>query len=263
MRTGTLVTATRIGFAARGVMYLLIAYFALSAGRAEDGAEALRHLESGSGRVLLGITAIGFLAYGVWRLSEAALDSEGHGSGAKGIAVRIGSAVSGLIHLGLSAYAAKLALGKPAGSGGSNTEEGAATAMSLPGGEMLLLVAAGALLLAGLYQFVNAVRLKFRRHLDPRVADKAWIAWVGRLGYAARGVVFVLIGIFFLRAFDHGNAAEAGGVGDALASLPGALDTLVAAGLLMFGLFSLVEARYRRISNPRLVERLQNAAPAG
>ncbi len=257
MRTGTFVTATRIGFAARGIMYLLIAYFALTAGLAEDGAEALHHLETGWGRILLGIMAVGFVAYGIWRLSEAVMDSEGHGSDAKGIAVRAGGGVSGLIHLGLSVYAAKLALGKPSGSGGSSTEEGAATALSMPGGEIVLGIAAGALFLMGLYQFVNAVQLKFRRHLDQRVANRPWVAWAGRLGYAARGVVFVLIGVFFWRAMESANAAEAGGMGDALA---GTLHTVVAAGLLLFGLFSLVEARYRHITNPRLLERLERAA---
>ena len=260
MHTETLVTATRIGFAARGVMYLLIAYFALTAGLAENGTEALRHLESGWGKLLLGIMAIGFLAYGVWRISEAFIDSEGHGSDAKGLAVRAGGAVSGLIHLGLCLYAAKLALGKPAGSGGSNTQESAATAMSMPGGEIIMGVAAAALLLVGLYQFVSAVRLKFRKHLDQRVANKSWVAWIGHAGYAARGVVFVLIGSFLWRAMESENAAHAGGIDKALASLPGAMNTVVAVGLLMFGLFSLIEARYRRISNPRLIERIGHAA---
>jgi hypothetical protein len=260
MRTGTFVTATRIGFAARGIMYLLVAYFALSTGLAEDGAEALGHLETGAGRVLLALMAVGFMAYGVWRLSEAFIDSEGHGSDAKGIALRAGGAVSGLIHLSLSVYAAKLSLGTQAGSPGSGTEEGAATALSLPGGELLVGIAAAALFLMGLYQFINAVQLKFRRHLDQRVANRPWVAWAGRLGYAARGVVFVLIGIFFWRAMERADAAEAGGMGEALASLPSSLHTIVAIGLLMFGLFSLVEARYRHITNPRLLERLEHGA---
>lgn len=256
MPTGTLVTATRIGFAARGIMYLLVAYFALTVSLSEDGAQALEHLQTGLGRILLGLMAVGFLAYSAWRLSEAFLDGEGHGSNAKGIAIRLGGAVSGLVHLGLSVYAAKLAAGTGRSKGsGETTEENAAMVLSLPGGEIILAVAAGVLVLVGLYQFVRAVRLSFLKHLDQRVASRPWVAWTGRAGYAARGVIFVLIGVLLWRSMQSENASEAGGMGEALSSLPGAIYTIVATGLLLFGLFSLIEARYRHINNPRLLAR--------
>src|SRR5687768_4061346 len=70
---------TRIGFAARGLMYVLIGYFALRWGQAEEGTQAIAHLAQGSGKLLLGLMAIGFAAYGVWRVAEALIDSEGHG----------------------------------------------------------------------------------------------------------------------------------------------------------------------------------------
>jgi hypothetical protein len=250
------VTATRIGFLARGVMYLLVAYLALEFGRAADGSEALRYLDGGPGRILLAGIAVGFLAYGAWRALDAAVDGECHGTTAKGVAKRLGGAVSGLIHIGLGVYAARLALGGGA-DGGDGTRQGAAAALGMPGGEVLLGAAAVALVAAGLHQFVGAAKLRFLRHLDPGVAGRAWIAWAGRAGYAARGVVFTLIGIFLFRALLEGSAAEAGGMGEALASLPRALQTLVAVGLLLFGLFSLVEARWRRIGNPRLLGRLE------
>lgn len=260
MPSATFVTATRIGFAARGLMYLLVAYFALTVGLSEDGAEALEHLRSGWGRILLAVMALGFLSYGAWRLTEAFVDGEGNGSNAKGIVIRIAGAVSGLVHLGLSIYAVKLAAGIGGSKGGGDgPEEKAATALSLPGGEIILAVAAGALVLMGIFQFVRAVRLGFLKHLDQRIASRSWVAWAGRAGYSARGVIFVLIGVFLWRAMQSENAAEAGGMGEALASLPGALYTIVAIGLLLFGLFSLIEARYRHISNPRLLARIKAA----
>jgi hypothetical protein len=230
-------------------MYLLVAYFALTFGLAQDGSEALKQLETGLGRVLLGVMALGFTAYGAWRLSEAFMDSAGHGTSAKGLAKRIGGGVSGLIHLGLSFSTCKLALGLGS-DGGDSTEQGASTALGMAGGEWVLGLAAVAVVVVGLYQFVSAIKLGFLKHLDRRVAGKAWIKWAGRAGFAARGVVFVLIGIFFWRAMMTESAAQAGGMGDAIASLPATAQTVVAAGLLMFGVFSLIEARYRSINSP-------------
>ena len=120
----------------------------------------------------------------------------------------------------------------------------------MAGGEWALGIVAVAVVAVGLYQFVSAIKLGFLKHLDPRVAGKAWIKWAGRAGFAARGVVFVLVGIFFWRAMMTESAAQAGGMGDAIAALPATAQTVVAAGLLMFGVFSLIEARYRSIDNP-------------
>jgi Domain of Unknown Function (DUF1206) len=259
LTANTIETMTRIGFAARGVMYILIGYLALRLGRTEDGAGALEWMSSGGGRIVLAAMAAGFLAYAIWRLSEAAIDSEGHGSGAKGIAVRLGGAVSGVIHLALAWLALTLAMGG-SGGGGDTAEQGASTALALPGGEAALAVAAAILLATGAYQLIKAIRLGFLKHIDPAVAGKPWIAWLGRAGYLARGVVFVVMANFLWRASRRSDAEAAGGMDQALDALPETLQILVAAGLLMFGVFSLVEARYRRINNPDVIARLKQAA---
>jgi hypothetical protein len=261
----SLETFTRIGFAARGLMYLIIGYLALRFGRAEGNEGALATLAEGSGKLLLGIMALGFVAYGVWRLSEALVDTEGHGSDAKGRAARIGGALSGVIHLGLAIVAANLAFGRGGGSaagGGSGAEQGAATALALPGGAALLLVAGAGLIGAGLWQLVRAAKADFLRHLDGRAAGQPLVMWLGRAGYAARGIVFVIIGWSLLQAGLSDRAAEAGGMSQALGSLSGPLLAAVALGLLLFGLFSFVEARYRRINDPNVVARLKGAVRA-
>ncbi|HEX8401187.1 MAG TPA: DUF1206 domain-containing protein [Allosphingosinicella sp.] len=251
---------TRIGFAARGLMYLIIGYLALRFGQTESGEGALATLAQGSGKLLLGIMALGFAAYGVWRLSEALVDTEGHGSDAKGSAARIGGALSGIIHIGLAIVAANLASGGGGSGGGqSGAEQGAATALALPGGPLLLLVAGAVLIGTGLWQLVKAVKADFLRHLDGRVANQAWVMWLGRAGYAARGIVFVIIGWSLLQAGLSESAAPAGGMEQALGSLSGALLSGVALGLLLFGLFSFVEARYRRINDPNVAARLRGA----
>ena len=251
MNVGKLEAITRAGFAARGIMYLLIGFLALSAGRGEDGSGALRYLDSGSGRILLALMAIGFFGYGFWRLLEAAMDTQGHGTDAKGVVVRIGGAVSGFIHFALGLLAAKLAFGNGGGGGGSSSsEEGAQTALGLPGGWVLVAVAAAVLVGVGLYQLAKAYKADFLKHLQPTAARQDWVKWTGRAGYAARGIVFAIMGWFLWQAAQQAQASEAGDMGAALTSLPGTLQAIVAAGLMLFGLFSLVEARFRRIDNP-------------
>ena len=252
------VTMTRVGFAARGIMYLLIGYLSLRVGRSEDGAGAMEYLDSGAGKVLLALMAVGFFAYAAWRLLEAWLDSEGHGSDGKGTAARLGGAASGIMHLALAFTAAKLASGS--GSSGGGAEGGAATALSFPGGQTLLVAAAALLLVAGLYQFAKAAKADFLRHLDPEAARQPWVKLAGRGGYAARGVVFVIMAWFLWQAGRQDSASKAGDMGEALASLPATLQMLVAAGLFLFGVFSLVEARYRRINDPQVMERLNGMA---
>ena len=250
---------TRLGFAARGVMYVLIGYLAIETGRAESGTGILDYLSGGAGRLVLALMAIGFIGYAIWRLSEAMIDSEGNGTDAKGIAVRAGGGVSGLIHFGLGLYAFALALDMQAGGGGSGgAEKGAAAALDLPGGPILLTIAAAALFGTGLYQLVKAVRLGFLDHLDREAARQAWVHWVGRAGYGARGIVFLIMGWFLWRAAESARAEQAGDMDQALAALPSILQWIVAAGLLLFGLFSFVEARYRRINNPDVIARLKS-----
>jgi hypothetical protein len=207
--------------------------------------------------------ALGFLAYGVWRLSEALVDTEGHGSDAKGGAARAGGAVSGIVHVGLAFLAANLAWGRGGGGGDGGAEQGAATALSLPGGSVLLLIIGAILIGTGLWQIVKAVRADFLRHLEGRAAGEAWVMWLGRAGYAARGIVFVVSGWFFIQAGLSSDADEAGGMEEVLSSLSGGLLSAVAFGLVLFGLFSLVEARYRRINDPNVLARLKGAASAG
>lgn len=252
-------TLTRIGFAARGIMYMLIGYLALRLGRTEDGAGALEWMSSGGGRIVLIAMAIGFLAYAVWRLSEAAIDSEGHGSSAKGVAVRLGGAASGVIHLGLAWLALTLAMGGDGGNG-DTAEQGASTALALPGGQVALAAAAAILLATGAYQLIKAIKLGFLKHIDPSVAGKPWIAWLGRAGYLTRGVVFVVMANFLWRASRRSSAEAAGGMDQAMDAMPASVQILVAAGLLMFGIFSLVEARYRRITDPQVLNRLRHMA---
>lgn len=254
----TIELLTRVGFAARGVMYMLIGYLALRLERTEDGAGALTWLSSSGGRSLLIVMAVGFLAFAVWRLSEAVIDSERNGQDAKGVVVRLGGAVSGMIHLSLFWLALTLGMGT-GGEQADTAERGASAALALPGGEIALALVGAILLATGAVQFVKAVKLGFLKHIDPAVARKPWIAWLGRAGYLARGTVFIVMAGFLWTAGRQSSAEAAGGMNQALDAMPASLQALVAAGLFMFGIFSLVEARFRRIESTDALDQLRRA----
>ncbi|MDQ1231089.1 DUF1206 domain-containing protein [Sphingomonas sp. SORGH_AS_0879] len=238
-----LTNLTRIGFATRGLLYIVIAVLILRTGRAEDPSGALEYLGKGGGQFLLGVMAAGLVAYGIWRLADAALDIERHGSDRKGIAERAGAGVSGIVHLFLAWQAVQLMRG--AALSGDGTRQGTETALELPGGWALVLVGAAVLALLGVIQLVKAAKGSFLRYLEPDMARRAWVMWSGRAGYAARGLVFLISGFLLVKAGLEEQAREAGGMAHVLSWLTNPFDLIVGAGLLGFGLFSLVEARYR------------------
>lgn len=244
-----LTTLTRVGFAARGLLYIVIAFLVIGSGRTEDPSGALTYLAKGGGRVLLIVMTLGFVAYGLWRLSDAAFNIERHGPGKEEIGGRLGALGSGVAHMLLAWQAVRLIQGTGSGSGGNRAQEGAQTALGLPGGQTMLLIAGLVLIGVGVLQFVKAAKGSFCDKLDRQVANEPWVRRTGQAGYAARGLVFVITGFFLFKAGLAEQASKAGGMPEALAWLTSPWDVIVALGLALFGVFSLIEARYRIIQD--------------
>jgi hypothetical protein len=242
---------TRLGFAARGLMYGAIGWLAFRSGRTENPSGILAYLASGGGAVIVAVMAAGFFSYAAWRLWEAWLDREDHGSDAKGIGIRLAGVGSGLIHIGFGVAAILAALHARRGGGGHVQETGTAVALSLPGGTVLVYLGAAILAVVGIQQFRKAWTLKFMHRLSCSGATHRWICWLGRAGYAARGAVFLTMGWLLVHAAEARSPGEAGGIDDALSSMPRAAQLAVAAGVVLFGLFSLAEARFRRMPATR------------
>ncbi len=243
----TLTLLTRLGFAARGLLYLVIGFLVLRTGRTEDPAGALAVVAEGGGRTLLYVIVAGFIAYGLWRLSDAAFNIERHEDGKKGLGERLGAAASGIVHLFLAWQAIRILQHSTSASsgGGGGTQEGAQTALQLPGGQAMLVLAGLVLLVVGAVQLKKAWKAEFLKHLEPGVASQPWARYTGQGGYAARGVVFLISGAFLAAAGFKEQAGEAGGMQEALAWLSPPWDAVVAIGFILFGLYSLIEARYR------------------
>jgi hypothetical protein len=239
---------TRLGFAARGFLYMLIAALVILTGRTEDLTGALEYVGHGLGKALLALLGTGMAFYGLWRLSDAAFGMESGRHTAKAWAKRIAAATSGTIYGWLAFKAARVLLSDP--PSGNESQRHAAQALHVSGGEFALWVAAAILAGAGVAQLVKAARASFMKHLDSDAARHRWFEWLGRTGYAARGIIFLTIAYMLVRAGLDRSAAEAGNIDDAFDWLWSPVRHAVAAGLLLFGAFSVVEALYRPIRKP-------------
>ena len=239
---------TRLGFAARGFLYILIAALVILTGETEDLTGALQFVGHGVGKLLLAVLAIGMAAYGLWRLSDAAFGMESGRHHWKAWGKRIAAATSGCIYSWLAFKAVRLLLSQP--QSGNETQHRAAQALHISGGELMLGVAAAILVGAGLVQLYKAGSASFLKHLDRDAARRWWVEWLGRIGYGARGIIFLMIGYLLFRAGIDRSPAEAGNLDDAMDWFSGPVRQIVAAGLLVFGLFSIIEAIYRPIRKP-------------
>ncbi|UBF29215.1 DUF1206 domain-containing protein [Kovacikia minuta CCNUW1] len=254
----------RFGFAAKGVVYFIVGLLAAQAaftsgGRTTDTSGALEEiLIQPFGKFLLGLVTIGLVGYALWRLVQTVLDPEHAGQElkAKRIIQRVGYAFSGLAYAGLAFTAVKLIVG--AGRDRSNaTQDWTARLLAQPFGQWLVGIAGGIAIAVGLSYFYQAYKGKFRQKFklhQMSSTEQTWAVRLGRFGITARGVVFCVIGIFLIKAALHTNASEAKGLGGALAALaqqpfgPWILG-IVALGLIAYSIYSLIEARYRRIIN--------------
>ena len=240
----------RVGYAARGLVYILLGYLGLSsAGEASAGPQAtfdfLQQVPLGS--AVLYVVAIGLSAYAVYKFIAALGDVENHGSDAKGVAHRIGYFASGLAHAVLAWAAFQFAWGDKRSSSGDGSEQAAVTLLAWDLGTAVLGAIGIGFVAAAAFQARSAITAHFMRSVEAGITSS--ICWIGRGGYAARAVVFLIIGWSLIRSAWIHDGAEVKGLGDALMSLrdAGALYTVVAIGLLMFGVFSLIVARFRTI----------------
>lgn len=259
----------RFGYAARGVVYLLlagVASFSGGWGGAENSQEALSSLlRQPFGRLLLGAMTIGLLGFSAWRLAQGALNADHRKHDLKNGLARAGKLISGVAYLSLGLLAAGMALGVTGSKDGGGSEEGwTAMLMGLPFGPYLV-GALGLVIVGGaLGQIWKALSGAYRKRLDIPHDQEKLLVPLCTYGIAARGVVFAIIGGFLLYAAIAVDPKEAGSIGEALdwvRNLPfgGILYMVVALGLLAFAASCFVYALYRRVDAPD-AGKLGNAA---
>jgi len=248
----------RVGLVARGLVYGIVGILALKLALGDAGGKttsqqgALKEIaRQPFGEFLLIATAVGLASYAIWRLVRAAV---GHGRETEDSAVsRIGGVVSGIAYGSLCVAAIQILM--DSGTGSASADQPTGGVLDWPGGTWIVGIAGLIVIGEGLHQGYKGVSHDFlekskTEQMSPKV--KRAFTGLGVFGYLARMVVFILIGYFLVKAALDYNPKQA-------VSLDGALGTLahaplgplvlgvVAAGLIGFGLYSLADARYRKV----------------
>src|SRR3954454_18583459 len=250
----------RFGLAARGLVYLVIAWIAAQIAfggsrRRADRQGAIHELaSSGAGKVLVIVAGVGFAGYALWRLTQAIWGHQDD-DGAK----KLGKRATSLFRAGLYGWFAVntfLILAGASSSGGSDqsSRTWSARLMGQPMGRWLVVAVGIGFIIAGVALAWRGVSTKFDEQLTMSEMSQGMqraVKTVGLAGNVARGVVFGIVGVFFIVAAATYDAQKARGLDGSLRTLAdggwGQLLLLaVAAGLAAFGLYSFAEARYRR-----------------
>ena len=249
----------RWGYVARGVLYIIMGGLAVNlalgaGGAAANPVQALRYMAGQPyGKVLLVGMLIGLAGYTLWGLVRAVFDPLARGSDANGLLQRAGYLISSVSYGTLVLPAVQLLM-NPATSGQQtgNPRDITAQLMTKPYGVALVYAFGLFWLVAGMGQFITAYRTSFMRDLKtPRMSatERKWARIIGRIGYAARGVVYGMLGVFVVQAASQANPQQAQGIDGVLIKLAqGPYGQLVlgsvAAGLLIFGIYSVLGARW-------------------
>ncbi|MCW2885739.1 MAG: hypothetical protein JWL58_2601 [Streptosporangiaceae bacterium] len=250
----------RAGLVARGVNYVLIGILAVQIGLGGGGKEADRNgalhaiAEHPGGTLVLWLLAVGFGGLSVWRLAEAAYgqaDPDGHKA-----TKRLASLARGIFYAFVCVSIAGFLL-SVGGQSSSNKQSKDFTArlMGYTGGRWLVLLIGVIVTGAAVGIVVGAIRKTFRKHLklgQMSPQTRKVVETLGAIGYAARGVVFGVVGVFLAVAAINFDPKQSQGIDGALRKLATTplgpwLLIAVALGLVTFGVYSCCEARWRKV----------------
>jgi hypothetical protein len=265
----------RAGYGARGLVHLMVGALAIMA--AHEVRETAVGVQGAFeefagwplGKVWLGLLALALWGFVLWRCAQAFLDADRQGRSRTALANRFGQGVSAAVYATLALSCAGVAAGiEEAGENPEVTRQQIAWVLSLPLGEIVLSSFGALVLAAGALNAQHGVFGRFRPHLTGGDDLHLWTVPLARTGYFVRGLVFLALGFFFVEAALDLGPTEA-------ATIQGALDVVeqqpfgslmlsaLGVGLIAFGLFGFVEARYRRIVVPReLAVRRRGGSPA-
>jgi hypothetical protein len=249
----------RLGYAAKGLIYLLMGVLALRlavglGGRITDASGVLRtFVQQPFGWMLLTVIAVGILAYAVWQVTEALLDTRHKGGGVRGWLDRSLTIIKGVTYGTIGIEAMQLVFARRAESQGA--DDYAREAMQVPLGSIFLVLVGIGIAWYGVSQIWMAWQSRFDDDIDQQRLRRdglAWVLGVGRAGIGARGVILVVMGTALLRAAFDRSPSKASGMAESLWTLVSQpfgtwLLAATAAGLVCFGLFQLLHAKYAKL----------------
>jgi hypothetical protein len=248
----------RVGLAARGLVYVLIGVLAIQIAFVDRAKEADQKgafqtlAQNAWGKAVLWIVVVGFLGYAVWLATDAVSGHWQEREKSKRTARRVESGVKAVAYVVLAVLAFRVVTGSSSGQGGETVT---AKVLGMTGGRFLVGLAGVVIIAVAALLAWRGVRTKFEDHLSLGLlspAARSAVINLGKVGYIARGIVFALVGILVVAAAVTFDPHKARGFDPALRTLAAQpygpwLLGAVALGLICFGAYSFVEARYRRL----------------
>lgn len=253
----------RTGFIAKGVVYLIIGVLTFKAafdmgGQKAGQMQVLEFLEKQTfGNILLILMAIGLACYAAWRFIQAVKDPEHIGNDSKGKAKRVAFFLSGLLYLGFGVLAALKAFGSGSGSSGSSGSAQQSSFLASETGLWIIGIVGAGIIIAGIFQFVKAYKNDYQKKFDlssfTEPKKREGIEKTAEFGLSARGVIFLIIGFFAIKAALNSNPSNIKTTKEAFSFIQESnygpwLMGLVAAGLIAYGLYMFLMAKYRRFN---------------
>lgn len=251
------------GLTAKGIVYCLLGILAFMAAfniagqstRDTDKAGVFNFIQDQTGgQIMLAVIAFGLLCYSLWRGIQTFIDTEKKGNDAKGITARTRYLFSGLIYTSLAFFAVKMVSTGEKNS--ENNNQGMVQEfLNKPYGNWLLGITACIIISVGIYQIWYGLSGKYKKHVEKagNTSNQKLLVSTGKLGYVARGIVWLILGWMLTKAAYHSNSSEAGDTSRAFAFLQEAaygsyLLAAVGIGLISYGLFNFIRVRYEKFT---------------
>ena len=255
-----LILLARGGYAARGVVYLIIGIFAVLAAQgssqprdSHSGLEAL--LAQPFGGFMVGVVVVGLLAFAAWRVLQATRDVDHHGKELKGLVIRAGLLVGGVTYGALAFFALGLLISAVRSSGDSSgqTPDLLASILSWEHSNLLVYLAALLPLGVGITHIIKGWKASFEKYFDADEDVMRYVRPVSRFGLIARGVAFIEVAVLLVISGSSYQAMHPPGIKDALNGLQdlpagGFVLLIVALGLIAFAVYSFAQAAWRKIN---------------
>ena len=252
----------RFGYMTIGIVYGMIGVLAALAafgpgGEMTDTSGVLQSIaDMPFGEVALWIIGIGLFGYILWDFIKVFKDPDNVGTDAKGLIIRTGYFISGVIYANLAYVALKLA--SHAGNAGAGNSEKTISAklMEQPFGVWLVGMVGVIIIGYGAYELYSGIKEKFMAEfkiIEMNNMERKIARIAGKIGLISRGIVLGMIGFFFIRTAYTNNPDESKGLDGALTELASQpfgkfLLAIVAIGLILYGVYQIIRGRYQRMN---------------